>query len=505
MSYRKVNWINELTPLNADNLNIMDEAIADIDERMTDAERHLRIASPTQLGIVRPDGVTVKTSASGVLTAVNGGGGGASVATQVSYDDSLTHLGADNVQNALEKVTDKTTKAISDIEDTIEENADWLKSKNLTDEKLIQGTYKFADGTWVTTGVNVCSKNKVKVNPHTEYSISYIGNEVDLEGILFYKADGTFISYVRTTPFTTPTECEYINYEFKRMSGLSPHEVTKIQIEKGPTVTPYQPIYKSNLELTQSVDYAYDNGFVSRNLLPYPFIVTDNAPNGTYSGVTYKDNGNGSITLNGTSTSTNYVRLNVGSGIFGTVSGSSISGRGQIEVGEYKVIFTETTDDRVDVLYDPSRDLLAITANGSGKTFNNETFYPRVVKKSLADKSYTPYALSNVELTEKVSKGLEPTVSQITLVSGSSADATNCKIVDFGSYCMVILSRVSVSNGNIVMNLPRPALVTTKCQVPYNSYSMAVVGVEENSTELKMFDYALSNANLSILIPLKNS
>lgn len=162
-------------------------------------------------------------------------------------------------------------------------------------------------------------------------------------------------------------------------------------------------------QVNERLSDIYEDGFASKNILPYPFKTTSDFPiSGVASGVTYTDNGDGSISLNGTSTGIYYVGLNIGGKIFGNIGTTDIiSGDGQIEVGDYVVIVSEKIDSRLLLQYRPANDWLILSANGSGQTFNNETFYPRVVKKDLEDKSYTRYADSNVELTAKLSDNVD--------------------------------------------------------------------------------------------------
>ena len=58
----------------------------------------------------------------------------------------------------------------------------------------------------------------------------------------------------------------------------------------------------SNLHITTNATKIAHSG---KNMLPYPYIDTT----GTKGGITYTDNGDGSITINGTATTTSYFNL----------------------------------------------------------------------------------------------------------------------------------------------------------------------------------------------------
>lgn len=87
--YTRINWENEKnTPLGATNLNKMDVALKELDDRIValseqsenfatkDEIPEVEIATTENVGLVKPDGSTTYIDADGTLHAVGGGGGG---------------------------------------------------------------------------------------------------------------------------------------------------------------------------------------------------------------------------------------------------------------------------------------------------------------------------------------------------------------------------------------------------------------------------------------------
>lgn len=105
-----------------------------------------------------------------------------------------------------------------------------------------------------------------------------------------YNSDGT--TGLQRTVTITLTESKY--YYFGLYGGTDNDEsvYVTIQIEYGSTATEYEP-YNNDIQ-----------NIYSKNLIPYPYVETTK----TVNGVTFTDNGDGTITVNGTATADiNYV------------------------------------------------------------------------------------------------------------------------------------------------------------------------------------------------------
>ena len=139
----------------------------------------------------------------------------------------------------------------------------------------------------------------VKVKPNTTYIFSSKDNNVNFWGNLqFYNSDQLFVSQVFTftTPFTTPSNCEYIKLTFANENA--PLDA-KIQLEEGTEKTSFAPYIDENVANT----IANENLF--RNML--------NIPDGTFvnNGVTFTVK-SGIITYSsGTPTSAVSITLNI--------------------------------------------------------------------------------------------------------------------------------------------------------------------------------------------------
>ena len=172
----------------------------------------------------------------------------------------------------------------------------------------------------------------------------------------------------------------------------------------------YEPYLTPNTEIDNKVSYA-DNAILgAKNLLAYPYIGVTK----TEGGITFTNNGDGSITLNGTSDS-GYPAFDLMSAsdlvtliskygslrLTGAINGSNIrlyahGSKYFIDDGNGVVIpSTETS------FSEPLR--VQVLPN---KTIDNVTIRPMLRLESDTDDTYVPYAMTNKELTDKDSKSV---------------------------------------------------------------------------------------------------
>ena len=168
---------------------------------------------------------------------------------------------------------------------------------------ILNGTAT-ANTTMASKPLNIYAKNKTTI-----FSTKYVSGTVNVptgEHAVFYlgKGDsptGTVANYRSTSDFkeedtvgtpSTLTDYDYINRAwFYITSGVSfDNYKIRIQLEFGDEVTEYTP-YISDLSSVTASKYG-------KNLLPYPYAETTK----TVKGVTFTDNGDGSITVSGTAT-----------------------------------------------------------------------------------------------------------------------------------------------------------------------------------------------------------
>ena len=181
-------------------------------------------------------------------------------------------------------------------------------------------------------------------------------------------------------------------------TGNTINTVVYPQIELGTTATEYEPyvggVPSPNPDYPQSLDSIGMDGSIDyrvcgKNLVPYPYAVNG----GTYKGVTFTDNGDGSITLNGTATGNIYYDLmNVGSADFGPdYIGTNASGT-KVKNGYAFSLVNGNAD--VFLVYQASNGALFIQVN-LGTTLENVTVYPQIELGTTATE-YEPYVGSQI-------------------------------------------------------------------------------------------------------------
>ena len=134
----------------------------------------------------------------------------------------------------------------------------------------------------------------IAVLPGSTYTFS-VAEKTYAIRYAFYQADGTLISYCNenygSVVCTAPDNARWAMLIVIPNDGMQNTELTytNLQFELGSTATPYVPHAPfTEVKLTQS----------GKNLLAYPYADTTK----TVEGLTFTDNGDGSITLNGTAT-----------------------------------------------------------------------------------------------------------------------------------------------------------------------------------------------------------
>lgn len=172
MAYDRVNWINEqegtTTPLNAENLNTMDEGIANLDERVTELEE---APAPTTdaFSVVKVGNVEIEAEGADTFTlkagqnvtmsanaetkeiTINstgggGGGGGHEMLSTVEAVEAVTDQ-ADNhvvsayvIKNYSNRYTNSVITTISAGDNTITINNDIFKDDSATFEFMFEPT-----------------------------------------------------------------------------------------------------------------------------------------------------------------------------------------------------------------------------------------------------------------------------------------------------------------------------------------------------------------------------
>lgn len=188
---------------------------------------------------------------------------------KVNVDTALSDTSTNPVQNKV------VTKAISDIEDTIEENADWLKSKNLIDKNnLIYGYSLGSTGNLVAYGTAYVT-DFIEV----EEGKSYIGSGLSSSNWCLYNANKEFVRWSGRSSFTVASGEKYARADSLNTS-LYP------QLEEGSSASAYTPYTLSNVELTKKVEplgQVYKIGVpTSKDYSANEIVGTITVPKGVY-------------------------------------------------------------------------------------------------------------------------------------------------------------------------------------------------------------------------------
>ena len=316
---------------------------------------------------------------------------------------------------------------------------------------LPAGSYTLSGGTNSYGGVDVYFFDDSKCTE--DYSGTYTG--------LVLNGNYVHISTVRTGTYFNQNNL----YGYEKTFTIDQQAYIRIQIrsvnnsytsEVSGTVYPmlrlafdidntWQPYAKTNKQLTEDKAKQADeiadivNFYGAKNLIPYPYYHTTMTRNG----ITFTDNGDGSVTINGTSTvrNTNFYfvfhmdkeLLPFGSytlsakGLTNAPSGVTVgfnNSLGNTWVRNIATIrsgresYTFTHADGAD--YDNIGMYIQITDVGT--TVDNITVYPMLRLASIQDDTWQPYVKTNKELTDKLK--IEDVV--ITPSTGITIDYTHC-------------------------------------------------------------------------------
>lgn len=225
----------------------------------------------------------------------------------------------------------------------------------------------------------------------------------------------------------------------------------------------------ASAEIQALTNYVTDTGV--KNLLPYPYYNTSK----TASGITFTDNGDGGITLNGTATgAVDFVLFN-GTALKG-FSGAILNGnplpasQAIIQVEQYGGSWTNygTAAGGADTTLATIPDnttvwiFLRIFA---GVTLNNAVVYPMIRDASIADATYQPYAKTNVELTQDVAGLTTKSFTKIT----DSEYANEILFAKSGTSKIVQVSAPKGIAANANVEIAIPSGYTSEVAIPTGS------------------------------------
>lgn len=192
-------------------------------------------------------------------------------------------------------------------------------------------------------------------------------------------------------------------------------EVDSIQLELGSVATDYEPyvggIPSPNPDYPQEIQSVEVSEIKAhgKNLIPYPYHQTTFTANG----LTFTDNGDGTITVNGTATartffnlanwSDDHMILETGNYIFsGCPSGGGSSTYGLGSADHNNMNFVMDWGDGKAFTMDEKNQRGAYIVVSSGATLDNVVFKPMIRRADVDDDAYEPYQESVATLSEAV-------------------------------------------------------------------------------------------------------
>ena len=216
-------------------------------------------------------------------------------------------------------------------------------------------------------------------------------------------ADGTYTTLTKSTTFTLTLDQAVIYVMFypamADMTTTQDVTVEQPMIREGSSVTAYEPYYDGlrSASVTEVES-------VGANLIPYPFAETTKTPNG----ITFTDNGDGTITANGTATANAIFAIFTTSQYFILPKGDYVVSGG-LDANTFIQLKNVDTDTDIAYTYENGgkftltketkvRGSLYIR---SGATVNNFVFKPMINKGTTA-LPYTPYTKNTLPIPTEV-------------------------------------------------------------------------------------------------------
>lgn len=161
-------------------------------------------------------------------------------------------------------------------------NINWVRNNN--------DNYTSTSNTDTT---RIRTQNLIKLDGGVTYTISGIPTDITLGRVKFYanESSTSTSSYVETSTFTVPINATYVIFQFNGSNFTDETNTlmtnANIMLEEGSVSHEYIPYgYYVKVKVT------------GKNLLKYPYLDTTK----TVNGITFTDNGDGTININGTAT-----------------------------------------------------------------------------------------------------------------------------------------------------------------------------------------------------------
>ena len=230
----------------------------------------------------------------------------------------------------------------------------------------------------------------------------------------------------------TPTEPESSTEEFLAVGVIAQVTITGDDISSLSDMT---NLYGgSYLDLETFNEYVSEISTVNvKNLLPYPYTDTTKTANG----ITFTDNGDGTITANGTATDTATFTLGTTSEYLDydknyILNGCPANGSEGTYYIQTEVSNWVDTGSGVEFMRDLQMAGAAIKI-ATGTTVSNLTFSPMIRLAVIEDDTYEPYAMTNQELTKSM-RDIENDISETQDIISDAWSSS--KTYAAGEYCI---------------------------------------------------------------------
>ncbi len=241
--------------------------------------------------------------------------------------------------------------------------------------------------------------------------------------------------------------------------GLSGKQ-DELTFDATPTSESTNPVTSGGVKtaLDNKVDWESNGILGAKNFIPYPYYETTS----TKSGITFTDNGNGSVTVSGTATAKANFWFKNYSDDFILPEGNYIlsdGGVGNSSATVFVAQYSGSTWISQDNVFDSGEITFSVSHSSSydrtpigisiadGTTLDSVTFYPMVRLATDTDDTYQPYAMTNQKLTSQISKNLK-----FELIGTSTSTTGEVLSTDLTKYDAILI----ISSASNVTTTPNP-------------------------------------------------
>lgn len=253
-AYTRINFQNSpstATPLNATNLNKMDKAINDLDDRIIELQGYQEEAEEAAESASASASAASKAAETATADAearVNAIIEGLEVYTKEESHKKFASVIKQTASGSPVLITDGAGANVLDFKG---KGRSTQEQGNFYDGELLQGAYNTTNGNYGGATNYVCNKNMIPCKPNDTVSIAY--EEVATYIFtLFYDSNGNFVSQltssnVNKANVTIPTNVRYVNFTIYKV-GITPANAKKITVTVNGSASYPNPDYPQEIE-----------------------------------------------------------------------------------------------------------------------------------------------------------------------------------------------------------------------------------------------------------------